>query len=185
MNQIDEELEQIDSIEDVENYSDNIQDNIIAPIHDDELIEDEFVKGVEIIIKKIEKNRKQEKEMKRKSFKERYQGDDEFRKKHLIYMMEKVTCQFCPNTEFGRNNVTRHNASQRHKKNVANPPLKTVLPLVNEEKELKDKILNEFKIIDLKFNLMELQDKKNTAEYRVISEKRTKFQKLINGFKLK
>ena len=52
-----------------------------------------------------------------KTFKERYQQDVEYRKKHVNYMMTKVPCNGCGFVT-ARCNMTRHRRSRNHAKRM-------------------------------------------------------------------
>ncbi len=58
------------------------------------------------------------------SFKERYDNDEEFRKKHKAYLGEKVECE-CGKT-VTRGSMTSHHKTQVHIKGIATKQKKTV-----------------------------------------------------------
>jgi hypothetical protein len=80
-----------------------------------------------------------------KSFKERYDTDEEYRKKHLAYIKEKVPCE-C-GMMVARNNTTKHRESNRHTNRMATNDQKII---TNAEYDaLQKEIKNLKKLIKL------------------------------------
>jgi hypothetical protein len=71
-----------------------------------------------------------------KTFKDYYHNNEEFRKKHLDKMSEKITC--CCGFETARCNLSRHMRSRTHLKNIGN--LDEINRLKKEEQKIKKEI---------------------------------------------
>jgi hypothetical protein len=75
-------------------------------------------------------------EKKYKTFKDYYHGDEEFKKKHISYMLEKVECE-C-GAMVSRNNKSRHLRSNLHHKRITKAQ---EIKMIKEEiKKLNKKI---------------------------------------------
>jgi hypothetical protein len=79
-----------------------------------------------------------------KTFKERYNSDEEYRKKHLEYIKAKVPCE-C-GMMVARNNTTKHRETNRHINKMATNNQKII---TNEEYEALQK---EIRILKKKLN---------------------------------
>jgi TolA-binding protein len=85
-------------------------------------------------------------EKKYKTFKEYYHGDEEFKKKHISYMLEKVQCP-C-GAWVSRNNKSRHLHTNLHHKRITNTQ---EITMIKEEIKKLNKKINE---LETKRNVM-------------------------------
>lgn len=185
MNIIDKEEDDFE-INDEDSKLKSAQDKLSKKDDDSiELTESEFDLVLKTLSKSLSKDENnfsdgEKKEKKKyKTFKEKYQ-DMEYRQKHLDYLMEKVQCSVCPNTEFTRSNLYRHNSTKRHIKNLNANLKKPETEIVNMKKD----ITKELELLNIKIKFLEAQDKKKTEEYKQCTEKKIKFMKLIDDMKL-
>lgn len=112
-------------------------------------------------------------EKKKSAFKQKYDTDPEFKKKHLLYLSEKVECEIC-NKKFFRSNKVKHINSLYHKKRcVVENEISDKL-----EKELYDTLKKGLNLINKKIELIELLDvkEKYKDEYDELINKRSQYE---------
>ena len=80
-----------------------------------------------------------------KTFTDYYNEDEEFRKKHLARLNEKVTCECGFVT--ARCNLSRHKKSHLHTDKMVN------IDRINKIKEEMNQLKNELKILEKKVNI--------------------------------